>query len=29
MRPLSYSQISLYQNCPLSYKLQYIDKLET
>jgi putative RecB family exonuclease len=29
MRPLSYSQISLYQSCPLSYKLQYIDGLET
>jgi len=29
MRPLSYSQISLYQTCPLCYKLQYIDKLET
>jgi putative RecB family exonuclease len=28
MRPLSYSQISLYQSCPLSYKLQYIDGLE-
>jgi RecB family exonuclease len=25
MRPLSYSQISLYQSCPLCYKLQYID----
>lgn len=29
MRPLSYSQISLYQSCPLSYKLQYIDGLQT
>jgi putative RecB family exonuclease len=29
MRPLSYSQISLYQSCPLCYKLQYIDGLET
>jgi putative RecB family exonuclease len=29
MRPLSYSQISLYQSCPLCYRLQYIDKLET
>jgi putative RecB family exonuclease len=29
MRPLSYSQISLYQTCPLCYKLQYIDRLET
>jgi len=29
MRPLSYSQISLYQSCPLCYKLQYIDRLET
>ncbi len=28
MRPLSYTQISLYQSCPLSYKLQYIDKLK-
>jgi putative RecB family exonuclease len=28
MRPLSYTQISLYQNCPLCYKLQYIDGLE-
>jgi putative RecB family exonuclease len=28
MRPLSYSQISLYQTCPLCYKLQYIDGLE-
>jgi len=28
MRPLSYSQISLYQACPLCYKLQYIDGLE-
>ncbi|MDD4859965.1 MAG: PD-(D/E)XK nuclease family protein [Dehalococcoidales bacterium] len=28
MRPLSYSQISLYQSCPLSYKLQYIDGLK-
>ena len=27
MRPLSYSQISLYQSCPLNYKLQYIDGL--
>jgi putative RecB family exonuclease len=26
-RPLSYTQISLYQACPLSYKLQYIDGL--
>jgi putative RecB family exonuclease len=29
VRPLSYSQISLYQSCPLCYKLQYIDRLET
>jgi putative RecB family exonuclease len=29
MRPLSYSQISLYQSCPLCYRLQYIDRLET
>jgi len=29
MRPLSYSQISLYQTCPLCYKLQYIDRLDT
>jgi len=28
MRPLSYSQISTYESCPLSYKLQYIDRLE-
>jgi putative RecB family exonuclease len=28
MRPLSYTQISLYQTCPLCYKLQYIDGLE-
>jgi putative RecB family exonuclease len=28
VRPLSYSQISLYQTCPLCYKLQYIDGLE-
>ena len=28
MRPLSYSQISIYQSCPLSYKLQYIDGLK-
>jgi len=28
MKPLSYTQISLYQTCPLSYKLQYIDGLE-
>ena len=25
IRPLSFSQISLYQNCPWQYKLQYID----
>jgi putative RecB family exonuclease len=28
MRPLSYSQISTYQRCPLLYKLQYIDGLK-
>ncbi len=28
MRTLSYSQISVYQSCPLSYKLQYIDGLK-
>ncbi len=28
MRPLSYTQISRYQSCPLWYKLQYIDRLE-
>jgi RecB family exonuclease len=28
MPPLSYSQISTYESCPLSYKLQYIDRLE-
>jgi putative RecB family exonuclease len=28
VRPLSYSQISRYQTCPLWYKLQYIDKLK-
>ncbi len=28
MRPLSYSQISLYRACPLCYKLQYIDGLK-
>ena len=29
MRPLSYTQISLYQSCPLCYKLQYIDGLKS
>jgi len=29
MKPLSYSQISQYRQCPLCYKLQYIDGLET
>ncbi len=29
MRPLSYSQISAYQTCPLFYRFQYIDKLPT
>jgi len=28
IRPLSYTQISLYQSCPLLYKLQYIDGLK-
>ncbi len=28
MKPLSYTQISLYQSCPLCYKLQYIDGLK-
>jgi len=28
MEPLSYTQISLYQSCPLCYKLQYIDSLK-
>jgi len=28
MRTLSYSQISLYQTCPLQYKFQYIDGLK-
>ena len=28
MRPLSYTKISTYQSCPLSYKLQYIDGLK-
>ena len=28
MNPLSYTQISLYQSCPLLYKLQYIDGLK-
>ncbi len=28
MRPLSYTQISLYLSCPLCYKLQYIEGLE-
>lgn len=28
MRPLSYTQISLYQSCPLCYKLRYIDGLK-
>ncbi|MFH1648005.1 MAG: PD-(D/E)XK nuclease family protein [Chloroflexota bacterium] len=28
MRPLSFTQISLYQSCPLCYKLQYIDGLK-
>ena len=29
MKPLSYTQISLYQSCPLQYKLQYIDGLKS
>ena len=28
MKPLSYTQISMYQTCPLLYKLQYIDGLQ-
>ena len=28
MRPLSYSSISLYQQCPLLYKLRYVDGLK-
>jgi putative RecB family exonuclease len=28
VKPLSYTQISLYQTCPLCYKLQYIDGLK-
>ena len=28
MKPLSYTQISRYQSCPLCYKLQYIDGLK-
>ena len=28
MNPLSYTQIALYQSCPLCYKLQYIDGLK-
>ncbi len=27
MPPLSFSKISTYQTCPLSYKFQYVDKL--
>lgn len=27
MKPLSYTQVSLYQSCPLCYKLQYIEGL--
>jgi len=29
IRPLSFTQISLYRTCPLCYKLQYIDRLKT
>lgn len=28
IRPLSFTQISLYRSCPLNYKLQYIDGLK-
>jgi len=28
LKPLSYTQLSLYQTCPLRYKLQYIDGLK-
>jgi len=28
MKPLSYTQINLYQSCPLCYRLQYIDGLK-
>ena len=28
IKPLSFTKISLYQSCPLSYKLQYIDGLK-
>jgi putative RecB family exonuclease len=28
IRPLSYTQISLYRSCPLSYKFQYVDGLK-
>ena len=28
IKPLSFTQISLYQSCPLCYKLQYIDGLQ-
>ena len=28
MNPLSYTQISMYQACPLQYKLQYVDGLK-
>ena len=28
MEPLSYTQIALYQSCPLCYKLQYVDGLK-
>ena len=29
IKPLSFTQISLYRSCPLCYKLQYIDGLKT
>ena len=29
IKPLSFTQISLYQSCPLCYKLQYIDGLKS
>jgi len=29
IKPLSYTQVALYQSCPLCYKLQYLDGLKT
>ena len=29
IKPLSFTQISLYRSCPLHYKLQYIDGLKS